>query len=661
MPSPIFKVPVRSICSYITMFLIIGTWTITACAETQIYIESPFIKRIFKDRPQGFVTTSYQSQHRHSDLIKGHASHEGSVKINGKRYVLGGDAQHAFSYAGYTIQQDHDGGHCLAVTFTAPSELPSGLQVKLLYKAPGNVPVLIKSVRIDNLSSKAVRVDGVEIEAIDPTDDQDMSLTIKHDYVGNGMTDRSTYGFPHELDRWLVSGARFNSFGVYEFVLPTGNEELRGVTYRRATKELWPWTTVRWLACGLAPAKDSVEEYYRAIDLIAEVGYEVVWLNHGWIDGVLTSPLFTSYADHIPRPDLFPNGWDDIKKLTDYAHGKGLKITYYATYNVIWDKEKSKAWRDYPWRVVYSEEDLPNHYFGEWTLDVATDWGLYINRKTEECMVRGGFDGYVLDAPYYGDISVYEGRGCKPGGAGQLLAWERQIEFYQRMAAQGYIGEVATGFSAWAHGNQHISTSGYNEDHFGELGMWAQILSTRSGAYEFTKESRPEMGMYFIPVVSWLDGPDLLPMEDEENLKMFDAYMANCFGYGFEGLAFCQMPYEGPKSKAIVKRWLDFWKSHADFFKQGDLLHVREPDGKRLDAVMHVLVEGDRHRALLVVYNPAKKEQTDELVLPLDVLDLPLDGWTAISESGMTPCVKHGKIQVTVPARDATWYELQLD
>ena len=127
-------------------------------------------------------------------------------------------------------------------------------------------------------------------------------------------------------------------------------------------------------------------------------------------------------------------------------------------------------------------------------------------------------------------------------------------------------------------------------------------------------------------MVSWLGGPNLEPMED--HVAEYNAYLANEFGYGFEGSSFVHLPYEGPKSKAAVLRWLGFWKAHEAFFKQGYMLHLRAPNGSGVDAIIHVVEEGGKKRALLVAFNPTEHPLQD--TLSLDVLR---DSW--LSAGGM--------------------------
>ena len=249
---------------------------------------------------------------------------------------------------------------------------------------------------------------------------------------------------------WREAGS--NSFKVYEFAITNKNRESRGLEFRKATRALLPQTTSKWLNCGLAPSND-VKDYYEAIKRAAELGYEGVCLSHGWIDGNLTNPIFTNYNDYVPRPELFPNGWDDVRKMTDYARSLGLTMSTYFIYVNTWrEKGVPKADSQNQWELIWAEDDKS----ARWgiTLDPGTDWGMFVNRKIEEAMKRGGFSVYLLDGPYYGDISVAEERGYIPGGPNQLIGWERQVEFYQRMDAQGYQGLAAQGFQGFTHWTQ---------------------------------------------------------------------------------------------------------------------------------------------------------------------------------------------------------------
>jgi len=646
--------------------------------EETIVFKTKYFERVFGVSSKGFITTSFKALPGGNELFTAETENEGTVTINGAKYAIGGD-ESPFKYSSHDLIEEA-GGKRLEVVFASQEPLPAGIEVKVVYENTAEAAVLSKWITIHNKSDFAVHLNGIQVEAFTPDISGPSSLMLENDYVRGAMTvngknarspwiekqhlyveallntksEPTCFAYPVEVDRWLAIGDIFTSFKVFEFIAPTGNEELRGIAFRRATRQMFPWTSIRHLHCALAPSND-INEYRRGIDTAAEAGYEAVLFASAWLDGELTSPFFTNYSDYIPRPELFPNGLDDIKKLTDYGHKKGLKMSFYSLYVNAFGK-KPRAEQDNEWIMLWDKDDKSSRWGV--TFDPATDWGLYVNRKMEETMKRGGFDSWHLDGPYYGDVCVAENHGHKPG-CNQVLGWERLTSWYQRQRALGYHGEAAQGFAAYPHGMSRVTTTGYNEGDFGGMGMKGQILATRAGAYDFTKVYRPAQAVTFVPVTPWSprkDAPSLVPMENK--VKLYNAYISFCFGYGFGGRIHQRVAFEGPKSKAAIRRWTGFWKEHAEYFFKGFLLHLRKPDGKRIDAIAHYLFEGDTHKLLVVAYNPSDDRQSDELTLPFDVL--PQGAWHSVSESDQKQIVVDGKLKVTVLGMDATWYKMVL-
>ncbi len=60
---------------------------------------------------------------------------------------------------------------------------------------------------------------------------------------------------------------------------------------------------------------------------------------------------------------------------------------------------------------------------------------------------------------------------------------------------------------------------------------------------------------------------------------------------------------------------MSFYKKHRAIL-DSDIIHVRRPDGRDIDCMMHVNSEL-RERALAMVYNPSDREVTTVLELPL--------------------------------------------
>ncbi|MEI8310179.1 MAG: hypothetical protein WCH98_05425, partial [Verrucomicrobiota bacterium] len=554
-------------------------------------LTSPHLQRHFLLEGGRLETVAYHATGSQNSLISIPAK-EGHILLNKQTLTLGHGDLDGMPCTGCSSRDLENGGQEVVFHFSGGPGVPEGLGVSVVYQAPGSSPVLLKWIRVSNESETSVLLDGIEVERVTPLVSGSHALLLENDYVRDALTidgqrayspwieDHNRYisaflnprqadnrfAYPVSLDRHLLPRQTFSSFRAFEFLVPNGTEAERGIAFRMATRTLFPWTRKRSLSCKLAPAR-TIEDYYLGIDSAAEAGFEAVCLHHGWVDGYLTSPLFTNYCDYELRAEIFPKGWDDVRNLTDYAHGKGLQMSYYTIYVNTW---RGGDWPDVlkrnDWELRWAEDDKSSRWGV--TLDPATGWGSFVNRKIEDSIVRGGFDAWHLDGPYYGDICVAENRGYLPGGPNQPLAWDQQVEFYCRMRARNIHGEAAQGFQAMAHGMSRITTTGYNEGDFGEMAIWEQISSNRKAAYGFTRLYRPEAAVNWIPVMPWshkADAPSLMPLE--EHVEEYDAYLANVYGYGFEGAPFLRVAFDGPMSRAVVGRWLGFWKAHADFFK----------------------------------------------------------------------------------------------
>ena len=540
-------------------------------------------------------------------------------------------------------------------------------EVVTRYAIKDDIPVIRKNIDVINTGNRAVRLDELTIEALPVAAGRNAILLIEDDYVRAGTRDSmgasrspwvehirdyayeilhpregtQTCGYPHELAYWLQRGDTFSSFCVYEFAVSNCDEEAKSLDFRRATRKLLPWSRERWIPCEIAPATD-VDMLYKSIDSAWEAGYETVILNHGLIGGTLISPIFETYADYEPRRDLFPAGWDDIRQLTGYAHGKGLKIGFYTIYVSIWDDIKSRAIADNQWRLEFAAND-DSQRWGT-SLCPASDWGPYVNRRILDAVEKGNFDGIALDGPYYGDVCMAENHGHAPGASSRYLAWKRQTELYEALRAENKFTFAAQGFCAFFHGLGRVGQTGYDEGDFSDKGIWEQILNTRRGAYEYTKVFRQEQGVYFIPGASWLNGPSLEPYEN--NLEAYGAYLANCFGYGFDGACFQTVAFDGEKSRELIQKWIGFWKSHEGFFKEGYIIHLRKPDGFEPDAVFHIWGE----RGLAVAYNPC------EVIRDVN-FNLPLGDWRALAEEEGV-MVSGTTLRITIPARGCRFVEV---
>ena len=81
--------------------------------------------------------------------------------------------------------------------------------------------------------------------------------------------------------------------------------------------------------------------------------------------------------------------------------------------------------------------------------------------------------------------------------------------------------------------------------------------------------------------------------------------------------ACCRGPrlYDTEQTKALVKGWVAWYKKYRAILNS-DIIHVRRPDARDVDCILHVN-RGLKERGLVLVFNPTPKPMKRILRLPL--------------------------------------------
>ena len=106
---------------------------------------------------------------------------------------------------------------------------------------------------------------------------------------------------------------------------------------------------------------------------------------------------------------------------------------------------------------------------------------------------------------------------------------------------------------------------------------------------------------------------------------------------------------------------MDFYKEYRDIL-DSDIVHVRRPDGRDIDCILHVNPR-IKHKGLVLVYNPLDREVKRQLKLPLY--------YTGLTKTAMIH-EQHGKnkkyrldreynveIPVTIAPVGVTWFVIE--
>ena len=119
--------------------------------------------------------------------------------------------------------------------------------------------------------------------------------------------------------------------------------------------------------------------------------------------------------------------------------------------------------------------------------------------------------------------------------------------------------------------------------------------------------------------------------------------------------------YDTERTKEAVKEVISWYKKHRDSLCS-DVIHLRRPDGRDWDGIMHVnpnLVE----KGFAMLYNPTSEDITRTITLPLYYTGL--DRKARISQDGSRARrIRIGrdysvKVKVTIPANGHTWLSIR--
>ena len=166
----------------------------------------------------------------------------------------------------------------------------------------------------------------------------------------------------------------------------------------------------------------------------------------------------------------------------------------------------------------------------------------------------------------------------------------------------------------------------------------------------------------YVPLVECHGGGPAATLEPlEEHLDTYEAHLAQSFGAGVQACYRGPRLYDTEKTKAVVKKWVDFYRRYRAIL-EADLIHLRRPDGRDLDCLLHVHPRLEQ-RGLLMVFNPLDQQVEKTLTLPLYYTGL--RELAVVRREGGEPQpypLNRGhriELPVRVQARGRTWYVIE--
>jgi hypothetical protein len=428
----------------------------------------------------------------------------------------------------------------------------------------------------------------------------------------------------------LLPGQSFESMRLWELLYDSYDRERRGLSERKLYRTIAPWVTENPIIMHVSSAED--EQVKKAIDQCAEVGFEMVIMTFG---------------SGFNIEDTSSVNLMRMKKLRDYAQRKGIGL---GGYSLLASRSIDKQ-ND----VIMANGFKPA--FGN-SPCLESEWGNAYFDRLYNFYKTTGFDLLEHDGSYPGDICASENH---PGHRGfedsRWKQFKKIQDLYKWSRGKGVYLNVPDWY--FLNGSNKVAM-GYRETNW-SLPRELQEIIERQNIYDGTWQKTPSMGWMFVPLVEYHGGGAAATIEPlKAHLPHYEQRLANLFGAGVQACYRGPQLYDAPETKALVEKWVDFYKKHRRIL-DADIVHLRRPDGRDYDAILHVDPKGEE-KGLLMIYNPLNESISREI--NVDLYYTGLKDNALLSEDG-----KAGKqvklngseltIKVIIPAKSQKYIVLK--
>jgi len=386
----------------------------------------------------------------------------------------------------------------------------------------------------------------------------------------------------------ILPGKTFESYRTYELVYDSTDRERKGLALRRMYRTIAPWATENPIFMHVT--SDKPEEVRSAINQAAEVGFEMVII---------------SFGSGFDPENQDPKFIREMKSLADYGKQKGVVLGGYSLLAS---------------RNISPEDDVINPKTGTakgaifgYSPCLGSRWGIAYFKKLRSFFEKTGMGVLENDGSYPGDVCASTHH---PGHQGlldsQWTQWKEIIDFYHWCRARGIYLNVPD----WYFLNGSNKTAmGYRETDW-SLPRAEQVIIGRQNIFDGTWKKTPSMGWMFVPLVQYHGGGAAATIEPlREHLETYGRILAQNLGSGAQAAYRGYQLYDTDRTKAVVKKWVEFYKAHRAIL-ESDIIHVRRADGRDIDAILHVNPQL-REKGFAMVYNPLDVQVTRTLTLPL--------------------------------------------
>lgn len=546
------------------------------------------------------------------------------------------------------------------------------VEIQVHYEVYDRIPLMCKWISVKNNSSKSVCVNTYKSEILAVVEPENSTpfnrsfitpnITIETDFVHCHEQDREDQFLNQSIQRhahwvkdplyttqidWLLNipcllesypeygpaadvepATTFSSHRTWELFHDSWERERKMLQVRKMYRIAAPWTAENPIFMHVRSADN--ESVKKAIDQCAEVGFEMVIMTF-WSGVNIEDPS----SENLTR----------MKELADYAHSKGIAL---GGYSLLASRSINKE-ND----VVMPEGKTP--MFGS-SPCIGSKWGQEYMKNIETYFKTTGQDIFEHDGSYPGDECASESHpGHKGLADSQWKQYQTIKEFYQQCKSMGIFLNIPD----WYYMNgQNKTGMGYRETNW-SLPRKQQEIIERQNIFDGTWVKTPSMGWMMVPLVEYHGGGKEATIEPlKDHLPHYEMRLANNFGAGVMACYRGPQLYDTPETKAVVKKWVDFYKKYRTI-ADSDIIHLRRPDGTDWDGFIHVNPDAEQ-KGLLMVYNPLSVAIKRTIQVPVYYTGLTT---TAIVKEQGGKAVKYPvsrdykiSLEIEIPANYCNWY-----
>ena len=661
-----------------------------------IIMTNGLVSRVFRITPN-LATTNILNLMTGETMLRT-ACPEGTLTINGIDYPLGGlqgveergymlpewidqmkPLDNSFKVTGWTVadlkprmewnrkrwalvKEWDPKGKELLFTLEGPEKV-KGVKAELHYEIYDGAPIIGKWLIVKNETGAAIKLDKFTLEELAfveyesevdhvPASSKN-SIHVESDWAqvscGTSFwgtdplyTSQVSYSLQTECfltvklpnngpDQEIQPGGAFTSFRNWMMPFDTQERERKGLFVRHFKRLLAPWTTENPIFMHLTSTKP--EDVKTAIDQCVETGYEMIIL---------------SFGSGLDMEDESPENIAKFKEYVELAHSKGIEIGGYSLLASRWISDDVDV-------INPTTGKRGGMTFGS-SPCLSSEWGHEYFRKIRSFFEKTGMDVFEHDGSYSGDPcastshafhkGLEDSQWTQRGMLEDLYKWMRATGIYMNVPD---MGTMLIGSSKCGVGYREVNWS---------LPRDRQIILGRQNIFDGTWKRNSGDGWTFTPLVQYHGGGAAATLEPlDEHLDAYKAHMIQNYGSGVQSCYRGFRLYDTDRTKEAVKEIIAWYKGHRDILNS-DIIHLRRPDGRDWDGIMHVNPSlGEKGFAML--YNPTDEDITRTISLPLYYTGLTRKA--RISErGGKARKVRldreyNAEVTVTIPANGYTW------